>query len=278
MLNDIISKAEANFQINEGDYYEDGILYCGKCHTKKQHTIDLSFFGQGKRIVPCLCACESERRASAAEAQAKEQEKINRERKRADGFPDRAMMEWNFDADDGANPELTNLCKRYTEHFREMYQQGKGLLLYGGVGAGKTFMASCIANALIDKGHRALVTNFARIANELQADFNHRQAYLDNLNQYDLIVIDDLAAERDTEYMNEIVMNVIDSRYRVKKPLIVTTNLTGEELRTEGEIRRKRVISRLYEMCIPYEVKGTDRRADKLRADMVKYDWLFGKE
>jgi DNA replication protein DnaC len=188
------------------------------------------------------------------------------------------MMEWTFDADDGANPELSGICKRYVERFDEMFADGKGLLFYGTVGTGKTFMASCIANALIDKGYSCLVTNFARITNELQSDFNKRQAYFDHLNQYSLIVLDDFASERDTEYMGEIVMNVIDARYRVKKPIIIATNLSGEEFDNPSDVRRQRVFSRLFEMCLPYEVKGKDRRKRTLLEDTQKYGWLFGKE
>lgn len=275
MLEDIIQKANADLEVKEGDYYEDGLLHCGVCGWKKQTRIN---FGGKSRIVRCTCYCQEKAYYAARDAERESQRRLDRERARSSGFPDRAMMEWTFDADDGANPEFTAICKRYVEGFDDVYREGKGLLFYGGVGTGKTFMASCIANALIDKGNTALVTNFGRIANELQADFNHRQAYLDKLNQYSLLVIDDLATERDTEYMGEIVMNVIDSRYRAKKPLIVTTNLTGEDFTNPSDVRRQRVFSRLFEMCIPYEVKGTDRRQKTLASDIEKYSWLFGKE
>lgn len=276
MLNGIIEAAKKNNPEKEGDYRVDDLLYCGKCHTKKERWIESDYIP--KRKVPCLCACATAARDAVDRARKEEQEKINKMRLRSAGFPDRAMMEWTFDNDDGANPEFTEICKRYVEHFNEFYRDGKGLLFYGTVGTGKTFMASCIANALIEKGKLCLVTNFARITNEMQADFNHRQEYLDKLNQNALLIIDDLAAERDTEYMNEIIMNVIDARYRVKKPLIVTTNLTAEELGTPSDIKRSRVFSRLFEMCLPYEVKGNDRRRKSLASDMEKYSWLFGKE
>lgn len=275
MLEGIIKKSLENVEVKTGDYYKDGLLYCGNCNTKKQRYIEI--FGQ-KKLVGCLCACSTAARDAAEREHREEQYRLVRERVRSEGFPDRAMMEWTFDTDDGANPELTAICKRYVDGFDEVYREGKGLLFYGGVGTGKTFMASCIANALIDKGRTALVTNFGRIANELQADFNHRQAYLDGLNKFDLLVIDDLAAERDTEYMGEIVMNVVDSRYRAKKPIIVTTNLSGSELKNPSDMRKQRVFSRLFEMCIPYEVKGKDRRRKTLIDDMEKYSWLFGKE
>lgn len=275
MLDETIKKSLEKAVPVEGDYYEDGLLYCGKCHTKKQRYIEI--LGH-RKLVGCLCSCGAADYEKARRAEQETQRKINLDRKRSQGFPDRAMMEWTFDTDDGANPELSGICKRYVEHFDEMLADGKGLLFYGTVGTGKTFMASCIANALIDKGYSCLVTNFARITNELQSDFNKRQAYFDRLNQYSLIVLDDFASERDTEYMGEIVMNVIDARYRVKKPIIITTNLSGEEFDNPSDVRRQRVFSRLFEMCLPYEVKGKDRRKRTLLEDTQKYGWLFGKE
>ena len=78
-----------------------------------------------------------------------------------------------------------------------------------------------------------------------------------------LLVIDDLASERRTEYMDEMVTNVIDSRYRNGKPVIITTNLTADEMVYSEDVNRQRIYSRLYEMCVFYEVKGDDRRKSK---------------
>ena len=108
-------------------------------------------------------------------------------------------------------------------------------------------------------------TNFARLTNTISGLYEGKQEYIDGLGQFQLLVIDDLAAERDTEYMGELVYSIIDARYRQRLPLIVTSNLTAQELKSSGQVRRQRVFSRIFEMCVPYEVKGTDRRRQKLR-------------
>ena len=82
-------------------------------------------------------------------------------------------------------------------------------------------------------------------------------------------MIDDFAMERSTEYVNEIVYNVIDSRYRSGKPLIVTTNLSKKDLDNPPDIDNERIYSRIKEMCFPVEVKGTDRRSINNDGDMM---------
>ena len=133
----------------------------------------------------------------------------------------------------------------------------------GSVGTGKSYAAACVANALIDAGTPCMMTNFNRLVNIINNSFEGRQKYIDSLNEFDLLIIDDLAAERDTEFMAEQVMNIIDARYRAGLPLIVTTNLTVQELSGTTDIRKQRVFSRLIEMCVPITVTGRDRRKAK---------------
>ena len=272
----IIERAKVTNNIKEGDYIgEDGLYHCGKCRTKKQTVVEL--FGT-MRTVPCICKCRADEIKAEKEAREARERFERIMRMRSVGFPEAAMKEWTFDKDDGTNPMLTNAMKKYVEHFEEFKADGKGLLLFGTVGTGKTFLAACVANALIDKGIPCLVTNFARIANEVQGMFEGRQQYYDNLNSFPLLVVDDLGAERRTEYMQEIVFNVIDSRSRANLPIIVTTNLTREELLHPADITFQRIYSRLFEMCTPIEVSGKDRRKQALRDDIGKMKSLLGLE
>jgi len=257
-------KADSSVQIDESDYIKDGILYCGKCNTPKQARVNV----MGSIITPmCLCKCEAEKEKAVEEANRARNEILRTRTLRVMGFADADLAKCTFGKDDASNAKLTSIATKYVANFNLMKRRGKGLLLYGDVGTGKTFMSACIANALIDKGHPCLVTNFARLTNTLQGMYEGKQKYLDQLNGFHLLVIDDLASERDTEYMNEMVQTIIDSRYRSGLPLIVTTNLTAGELKNPIDMKKKRIYSRLFEMCVPVEVSGKDRRREKLKAD-----------
>jgi len=260
-------------KVNEGDYEIDGILHCGKCRTAKQ----VRFMLGDKEIKPlAICQCMQAEQA-AIEEEIKKTERAKRISERRDiAFPEADMKNWTFAADDGGNGNVTKIALNYVEHFREMQERGKGLLFYGNVGTGKTFIAAAIVNALIDRDYSCLMTSFPRLINTISGMYAGKQDYLDGLNDFDLLVIDDLAAERDTEYVNEVVQQVIDSRYRSGLPTIITTNLTADEIKNPAQIQKQRTYSRLLEMCIPIEVKGTDRRRNKLKNDYNDLKDLLG--
>lgn len=276
LIETMTCNASQDSHYEEGDYpNEDGLLMCGKCHTPKQCRFIATWDGKEKKPYT-LCDCARAHRDAEEQARQAQNLRIEVNRLRKLGFPDSEMADWTFAHDDGTDPKTTSIAHKYVDNFPEMKKRGKGLLLYGPVGTGKTHAAACIANELISQGRPCLVTNFARITNTLQGMFDGKQRYLDDFNRLDLLVIDDLAAERDTSYMNEMIFNIIDSRYRSGKPLIVTSNLTQAELTAPTSVDKERIYSRLLEMCVPVEVKGADRREKKLQDDSADMARLLG--
>ena len=83
---------------------------------------------------------------------------------------------------------------------------------------------------------------------------------IDKINNAKLLVIDDLGAERGTDYTLERVYDIIDSRYRSNKPIILTTNLTMEQMKDCEDIRYNRIYDRIFEMCYPVKVTGLSWR------------------
>jgi len=109
------------------------------------------------------------------------------------------------------------------------------------------------------------MTNFARLINTLQGMYEGKQEYIDSLNDYKLLVIDDLGIERKTDFMDEQVFSILDARYQSGLPLIITTNLTNDELKHPADRAKSRIYDRLLERCHPIEVKGASRRKANLK-------------
>ena len=270
----IAARAAQRYAEQPGDYRDaDGLLMCGKCHTPKQ--VRQPFLGNVK-VLACACKCVIEHNRREAEEKRKRDRMQYLDSMRRTGFPDTEMRKWTFANDDGGNASLMSIARNYVANFDAMRSNGTGLLFYGNVGCGKSFAAACIANALIGNGTPCMMTNFTRIINRLQESFDGRQKYIDNLSRFDLLVIDDMAVERNTEYVWEQVMTIIDARYRSGLPVVVTTNLTIGELADPADIRRQRVYSRLKEMCLPIEVTGADRRTRKMERNIMSAKSLLG--
>lgn len=273
VIDNLMATAEENNRVNEGDYYDEkGLLYCGKCRTPKQ--VEVTILGQVRKPY-CVCECEKERQENEEEErkEVKRQQKIREMRKRC--FNDEAMHGWTFANDDKANEKVTQVMQNYVDNFPKFKEQGKGLLLYGRCGTGKTYAACEVANALIDKGYSVLVTNFARVLNTLQAT-HERQDYIDEINSNSLLILDDLGIERDTAYAREQVYNIIDARYRAGKPMIITTNLTMEKIKATQDIDNMRIYDRILERCFPIEMNGENKRRKAVRETYDDMKSLLG--
>ena len=247
-----------------GDYTdpETGLLVCGVCGEPKQMRVELLGMAQ---TVPCDCRCIQEEKSRQREEQARRDAEYRAAKRRTECFrDDMRKAGCTFDSDDQKNAKLARQVRGYVRQFEKFRQEGRGLLFLGPTGTGKTFYACCIANALIDAGYSAIVTNFAQIANDLQGTFDKAQVH-NRLLRADLLVLDDLAAERDTSFMQEIVFQVVEERRKAKKPMIVTSNISTQEFMNPGDLARRRVFSRLKEVCIPIAVTGADRREEQMR-------------
>ncbi len=182
------------------------------------------------------------------------------EQRKADQHP--RQYGYTFAHDNGENPVMAK-AHAYVEHWPEAFKKNIGLLLFGDVGTGKSFLARCIANALLDQDVPVLMTNFPTILSRLCGTFGEdRTDFLDSLGDYDLLIIDDLGAERNTEYALEQMFSIIDSRYRSNKPLIVTTNLKLDELKHPPDLAHARIYDRILECCAPILFAGKNFRED----------------
>lgn len=238
---------------------EDGLLHCCTCHDKRQTVVE--FLGKVKTV---RCACRCVRAEHEAFKEQERQDELDRKRRIC--FQGTDMKGWCFANDDRRSPETSDAMRKYAEQFPEFYRDGKGFLLYGEPGTGKTFFAACVANAVIDRGYSARMTNFEQIANTLSGIFE-KQEYLDSLNKFDLLVIDDLGIEQQNTKMRSIVYNVIDARYRSGLPMIVTTNLDIKTITKPGDLDHERIYDRIIERCLAVKVSGGSRRREAVKTE-----------
>ena len=133
-------------------------------------------------------------------------------------------------------------------------------MFYGPVGTGKSYTAAMIANELMDRKHPVVMTSFVKLLDRMSRFDTDDEDYIAQLNRADLLFIDELGAQRGTDTAVEKVYNIVDSRYRSCKPLILTTNLELSEIKSEQDIRYVRIYDRILEMCYPIPMKGLSWR------------------
>ena len=247
----------------EEDFVENGILYCGKCHEPKQAWINWFPDKDGnpqKNLVRIMCQCDID--MEQAEAQKKAQTEFDEAERRINLIfhTDRKDIRWTFDQDDSPNGPISRTCRKYVEEWDAMKADNIGILFYGKKGNGKSFYASCIYNALIDKRVTAAFTSTANLMNVL-GKWDKSEIF-DAISRVKLLVLDDLGAERDTSYSAELMYAVIDARYKAGLPTIVTTNLALADMEAEEDVWRSRIYDRIIEMCpIQIRMTGDSRRA-----------------
>ena len=268
-MENIFENISKNVPRAENEYMgEDGLLHCSACHRNTQTVVEV--FGI-RKTVRCICDC----RKKELDARMEQERQEEQARQRRICFEETNMAGWTFGNDDRRNETLSNAMQNYVKHFTDFKKDGMGLLLYGPVGTGKTYYAAAIANALIDKGYKVKMTKFTTLANQLW-NAENKQAFMNSLNRYSLLVIDDLGAERQSDYMKEQVFNVIDNRYMAGLPFVVTTNLTADEIKKPHEVGYQRIYDRVLERCHPIAVNGTSRRKQSVKESYHEINTKLG--
>jgi DNA replication protein DnaC len=103
-----------------------------------------------------------------------------------------------------------------------------------------------------------------------------RNAYIDSFKKYPLMIVDDLGMERNSEFAREQIFSVIDSRYRSQLPMIVTTNLSLDELKDTTDLSKARIYDRVLERCLPIRVNEQNIRELNQAAVLARAKQLLG--
>lgn len=242
----------------EKEYIKDGHAYCKVCHERKDGKV-MEFFGN-KMLFRTSCKCDRDREAREKERQ----KQLEIERLKSICFTSIIQWSYTFENYQGEENQSLIIAKNFVKDYEQMKKENIGLLFYGSVGSGKTYLACSIANTLIEQYQVGVkIRNFAQIINELQkGGFDlDKNAYIESLVNTSVLILDDLGIERDTSYAKEQVYNIVNNRYLKQKPTIFTTNLSYDTiLNCTESVEYQRIYSRIVEMCIPVMVVGEDFR------------------
>lgn len=289
-LGGLMAQAQRAGQPENGDYYDsEGFLVCGKCHTRRQVEVNMPDLkavplDPKKKVrvkMPVSCRCRAERRYQEEQMLQQDKDMRAMEALKRQSLMDERLRDVSFDSFRKTNDNAYNLklCLRYANHFDEMLAKNQGLLFYGGVGTGKTFAAACIANHLLNQRIPVIMTSFVKLLESMQGFSEDDSALIARLNRAKLLIIDDLGAERSTDYALEKVYDIVDSRYRAKLPIILTTNLSMTELKESTDIRYTRIYDRIFEMCYPMQFKGQSwRKVEAARRFDAMKNFLEGND
>ena len=167
-------------------------------------------------------------------------------------FKRRTFETFDASKDENAYQKCISYCGSYKNTERNC------LLLVGSYGSGKTHLAASIANRLMDDGVPVLFDTFGGHLNKLKLEFNGgRSVYLEQMKTIDMLVLDDIGKEKQSEWSQSIMFDVINYRYEHMLPMVMTTNLRNESLK---EYLGGAVWSRLCEMCYGVQTSGKDYR------------------
>ena len=270
---------------NDGDYEdENGILICGKGGEPRQRFMlfddptddDPEHKSELKVVTMCRCEREEEEREKRKEEAAKDMEKIQRLRNAS--LLDEKLRGATFGAFKVTkyNERNLKLCRRYAMKFDQMVEKDQGLIFWGSVGTGKSFAAACIANYLLDRKVPVVMTSFVKLLEVFQSGRDEETSILNRLGYAKLVIFDDLGAERGTDYALEKVYNIVDSRYRKSLPMILTTNLTIEDMKSEVDMRYRRIYDRVFETCYPMQFTGPSWRMKEASRRYKDMEELLG--
>ena len=241
-------------------------MICPKCGKPKTKILNFPLCDGTRRTeerqVRVMCDCEKAEH-EATEARLQKESEVRRINELKDlSLIDERLRKVTFENYTvvASNVKAYGIAKRYIENWETMYERNQGLLIWGDVGTGKSCTAALIANELINRMIPVMMTSFVKLLQELKGCETDETELIQRLNGAKLLIIDDLGAERATDYALEKVYDIIDSRYRKNRPIILTTNLTMKEMQENSDIRYSRIYDRIFEMCYPVWMGGTSWR------------------
>ncbi|HXS46939.1 MAG TPA: ATP-binding protein [Solirubrobacterales bacterium] len=159
-----------------------------------------------------------------------------------------------------------NDVRDYIDELDERLAAGRGLWLFGDTGTGKTTLAMLVSKAALEAGHSVAIYSLPKLLARIRRTYESEPggdsylSFFERLTSVDLLHIDDLGAEKRSDWVLEQLYALVNERYEAQRSVLVTTNLSHEEL--EEQIG-SRTVSRLTQVCDEVPLFGDDRRYGK---------------
>ena len=182
---------------------------------------------------------------------------------------------WTFENASVMTKSLQKI-KKYADEWDSVSREGIRLILVGDVGTGKSYAAGCIANELLDHMKSVRFVRIVDVVNDLQGCYGEeREKYYKNIMSPELLIIDDLGAERNTAFAQECVFDVIEHRISTGRPMIITTNTSVQTMRNATNVSERRIYDRILACCVPILFEGVNFRKDIAAKKMKKAKEMF---
>jgi DNA replication protein DnaC len=166
-------------------------------------------------------------------------------------------------ARDKGRAPVVNAVREFADAIDDRLAEGRGLWLMGDVGTGKTTLAMIVSKAAVEAGHTVAIYSLPRLLARIRRTYDAETGedsyleFFERLTSVDLLHIDDLGAQKSSDWVLEQLYAIVDERYESERSMVVTSNLGYDEL---SEQIGPRVVSRLTEMCQELPLYGEDLR------------------
>jgi len=258
-----------NADLREGEYFNEKTksIHCKVCREAREASLP-GILGRPPVRVRIKCRCEREEDESLKARDEARERVFRAKRSPAETLQSMALQRYRFECALEYNRGAAVIAKDYVENWQENFSKSRGLAFYGLPGTGKSFLAGCIGNALIAKDVTVLMTDVPTLVGRIsRCGWTEKDGLVSSIDFYDLLIIDDLGAQRKSEYVNDLIYEIVNNRYSIGKPMIITTNmLLTRVIEDLEDMNQQRIYSRVLERCIPILVNENNIR--KINADI----------
>lgn len=244
---------------------------CPYCH-KEVPKLKLEILGK-VRIIQPVCQCEADKEMEIIKAAEERQRKQEIARLFSIHELGERFKEANFRTFEErlGSEKCLRIAKQYVNEFDSW--EGESLMFWGEPGNGKSHLSAAISNELTNKGKQVVFISMPDLLDKIRATFNRDSVeseaqIMKALQLCDLLVIDDIGAEKVSEWVQEVIFRIVDGRYKKMKPILITSNLEPKDL---AERIGKRAYDRLVEISQPVKNEATSYRREKAKARIERF-------